>query len=169
MRVERIDPTSAQADACFPAILERLGARVETGDEWIEIRAGGQIPQFDLSMKQTPDLFPTVAALGLFSRGRSVIRDLAHLRLKESDRVEQMALNLRRMGRTVEVFDDRLEFGGGRAQSYPAPIETAGDHRIAMAFALVGLRVRGLRIDDENCVAKSYPAFWTDWESIQGR
>ncbi len=166
VRVERIDPGSAQADACFPRILERLGARVLRGETWIEIRSDGGVPAFDLSMEHAPDLVPTVAALGLFSDGPSVIRDIAHLRLKESDRIEQLAVNLRRLGRPVEVHDDRLEIGESVTELRAARIETAGDHRIAMAFALVGLRVPGLSVDDAACVDKSNPGFWTAWQSL---
>jgi len=167
IRIEQIDPASAQADACFPDILESLGARVETGKEWIEIQADGTVPEFDLSMGHAPDLVPTVAALGLFSKGRSVIRGVEHLRYKESNRIEQLAVNLRRLGRAVEIFDDGLEFGEADVFLRPAQIETAGDHRIAMAFALVALRLTGISVDHENCVAKSYPGFWNDWESIR--
>ena len=166
VRVERIDPGSAQADACFPRILERLGARVRSGETWIEIQSDGSVPAFDLSMEHAPDLVPTVAALGLFSDGPSVIRDIAHLRLKESDRIEQLAENLRRLGRPVEVRDDRLEIGESVTELRAARIETAGDHRIAMAFALVGLRVPGLSVDNAVCVDKSNPEFWAAWQSL---
>ena len=166
VRVERIDPGSAQADACFPRILERLGARVRSGENWIEIRSDGGVPAFDLSMEHAPDLVPTVAALGLFSDGPSVIRDIAHLRLKESDRIEQLAVNLRCLGRAVEIREDRLEISEPGIELRAARIETAGDHRIAMAFALVGLRVRGLSVDDAACVDKSNPEFWTAWRSL---
>jgi 3-phosphoshikimate 1-carboxyvinyltransferase len=166
VRVERIDPGSVQADACFPRILERLGARVRSGETWIEIRSDGGVPAFDLSMGHAPDLVPTVAALALFSDGPSVIRDIAHLRLKESDRMRQLAVNLRRLGRPVEIREDRLEIGGPGTDLQAARIETAGDHRIAMAFALVGLRVPGLSVDDADCVTKSNPNFWNDWKSM---
>ena len=168
VRLERIDPRSAQADACFPRILEQLGARVRSGETWIEIRSDGSVPAFDLSMKHAPDLVPTVAALGLFSDGPSVIRDIAHLRLKESDRIEQLAVNLRRVGRQVEIHEDCLKIGQPGTELRAARIETAGDHRIAMAFALVGLRVKGLSADDADCVAKSNPGFWNDWQGMLG-
>jgi len=166
VRLERIDPRSAQADAAFPRILERLGARVHRGETWIEIRSGGGVPAFDLSMGHIPDLVPTMAVLGLFSDGPSVIRDIAHLRLKESDRMEQLALNLRRLGRPVEIRENRLIFGEPAAEPATMQIETAGDHRIAMAFALAALRIKDLSLDDADCVAKSNPGFWADWEAM---
>lgn len=169
VRVERIDPRSAQGDAGFPRILEKLGARVRSGETWIEIQSDGGVPAFDLSMAHVPDLVPTVAVLGLFSDGPSVIRDIAHLRLKESDRMEQLAANLRRLGRGVEIGEDCLTIGEPGAALRSARIETAGDHRIAMAFALAGLRVKGVSVDDADCVAKSNPGFWDDWKTMLGR
>ena len=169
VRVERIDPRSAQADAGFPQILEKLGARVRRGETWIEIESDGHVPAFDLSMAHAPDLVPTLAVLGLFSDGPSVIRDIAHLRLKESDRIRQLAVNLRRLGRDVEVGEDFLRIGEPGTELRAARIETAGDHRIAMAFALAGLGVKGMSVDDADCVAKSNPRFWDDWQTMLGR
>jgi 3-phosphoshikimate 1-carboxyvinyltransferase len=169
VRVERIDPRSVQADAVFPRILEKLGARVRSGETWIEIRSAGRVPAFDLSMAHAPDLVPTLAVLGLFSEGPSVIRDIGHLRLKESDRIEQLAGNLRRLGRGVEISANCLSLGAPGTQVRAARVETAGDHRIAMAFALAGLRVKGLTVDDDGCVAKSNPGFWQDWGAMLTR
>jgi 3-phosphoshikimate 1-carboxyvinyltransferase len=167
VRVEGIDPASCQADAVFPRILEDLGARVRRGDHWIEIRSDRGVPAFDLSMRHAPDLVPTLAVLGLFSEGPSVIRDIGHLRLKESDRVQQLAINLRRLGRPIQIDGDDLNIGAP-AELGAAQIDTAGDHRIAMAFALAGLRVEGLTLDDVDCVAKSNPRFWADWNEMIG-
>jgi 3-phosphoshikimate 1-carboxyvinyltransferase len=166
VRVEGVNPRSAQADAAFPEILERLGASVRRGEDWIEVHSQASLAPFDLSMAHAPDLVPTLAVLGLFTQGPSMIRDVGHLKLKESDRLEQLALNLRRLGGAVESGPNWLSIGPLGTPTTPARIETAGDHRIAMAFALVGLSVAGLTLDDADCVAKSNPRFWTDWEAM---
>ncbi len=166
VRVERLDPASAQPDACFRGVLEQLGASVRTGEDWIEVCSDGNVAGFDLSLGHAPDLAPTVAALGFFSDGPAVIRDVGHLRHKESDRLEQLAANMRRLGRSVEIDGDRLEIGSSIGEPRESTVATAGDHRIAMAFALVGLGVAGLRVDDAGCVDKSNPRFWQDWESL---
>ncbi len=166
VRVRHLDPDSPQADAALQQILESLGAQVERGEDWVEVRSDGGVPAFDLSMAHAPDLVPTVALLGLFAEGPSTIRDIAHLRLKESDRIEQLGLNLRRLGREIELHDDRMFLGETRSAPGAVTIETAGDHRMAMAFALAGLRVEGMSVDDADCVAKSNPRFWEDWESM---
>lgn len=166
VRVEALDAGSSQADACFLSILEQLGATVRHGERWVEVASSAGVPSFDLSLGHAPDLVPTVAALGLFAEGRATIRDVAHLRLKESDRIEQIARNLRRLGRPVEARDDRLEIGPPAGPPTPGRVETAGDHRIAMAFALAGLAIRGVEVDDDACVDKSNPDFWNAWESM---
>ncbi|NIM01781.1 MAG: 3-phosphoshikimate 1-carboxyvinyltransferase [Acidobacteria bacterium] len=166
VRMNGLDPGSAQADATLQSFVEMLGARVDRGEQWIEVQANGTVPPFDVSLAHAPDLVPTVAVLGLFAEGPSMIRDIAHLRLKESDRIEQLAINLRRLGCEVELDADRLSIGSKQDAPREVTIKTAGDHRMAMAFALAGLRVPGVCVDDPDCVAKSNPRFWKDWESM---
>lgn len=167
VRVEGLNPTSAQADARLGSYLERLGCRVLRGGDWIEVRGGGALPGFDLDLSDAPDLGPTVAVLGLFAEGPSVVRGVAHLRLKESDRLEQLAANLRAMGRAATAREDRLEIGAASAPPREVGIRTASDHRIAMAFAVAGLRVPGVTVDDADCVSKSNPSFWEQLEALQ--
>jgi len=167
VRVEGLNPSSAQADARLGQFLERLGCRVLRGDDWIEVRGGGSLPGFDVDLSDAPDLGPTVAVLGLFAEGPSVLRGVAHLRLKESDRLELLAANLRAMGRPATARDDRLEIGPADAPPREARIRTASDHRIAMAFAVAGLRTPGVTLDDADCVSKSNPRFWDQLEALQ--
>ena len=169
VRVHNLDPSSDQPDSRLASILERMGAGVERGDDWIEVRGSGQVRAFDVSLAEAPDLVPTVAVLALFADGPSTIRDVPHLRVKESDRLRQLAVNLNRLGRDAEVHDDRIEIREGRSEPRDRTIETAGDHRIAMAFALAGLRIDDLQVDDPACVAKSYPDFWRDWGAMLKR
>ncbi len=118
----------------------------------------GALRPFDLDLHATPDLVPTLAVLALFADGPSVIRNAAHLRLKESDRLAALASELGRLGARVEERADGLRIEPGRLRG--ARIETWRDHRIAMAFAIAGLRVPGVTIADPGCVAKSFPGFW---------
>ena len=161
MRVLGLSSQSAQPDARLGVILRDLGCRVETGSDWVEVEGSGRIPAFDLELADAPDLVPTLAVLALFAEGRCVLRGLAHLRHKESDRLELLARNLRTLGRHATALDDRLVvespppcLGGGR-------ISTASDHRLAMAFAIAGMRIEGVAVEDPACVAKSNPGFWT--------
>ena len=119
-----------------------------------------------------PDQVPTLAALAPFAAGETLIHNVAHLRIKESDRLEAMATGLealgrRRPGRARQPLDPRRL---GRAPSRPpAPVhvDPRGDHRIAMSLALVGLRRPGVVIDHPEVVAKSYPEFWRDLDEAR--
>lgn len=167
VRVRGLDPDSAQPDSCLAGILERLGCGVARGRDTIEVRGSGRIPPFDLPMGHAPDLVPTLAILGLFAEGASTVRGVAHLRHKESNRLELLARNLRVLGREAQAAEDRLEIGPPTGMLRGARIETASDHRMAMAFAVAGLRLKGVVVDDESCVAKSDPRFWDRLEALR--
>ncbi len=162
VRLEGLDPYSPQADARFPKALRELGATVRSGEGWIEVEGTGRLPGFEVDLTEAPDLAPTFAALALFAEGTAVLRGVAHLRHKESDRLELVARNLRRLGREAWAEADRLVVRAPAGRLRGGPVETAGDHRIAMAFAVAGLRLGGVVLDDAACVAKSYPRFWDD-------
>jgi len=169
VRVDGLTARSPQPDARLAGVLRGLGCRVEDGEDWIEVEGGGTLSGFDLEMSGAPDLVPTLAVLGLFADGPSVVRGIAHLRHKESDRLELLARNLTALGRPTSVRDDRLEIGPLPADGLRGSlVETRSDHRMAMAFAVAGLRLSDIRIDDADCVAKSNPRFWQQFESLAG-
>ena len=122
-------------------------------------------------LKDAPkaDLVPTIALLSLFADGPCAMRGIAHLRLKESDRLEVLAANLRALGREAEVTEESLRVGAPTGPLHGARIVTRGDHRMAMAFAVAGLRVAGVEIDEPGCVAKSNPGFWDQFGRLEGR
>lgn len=124
--------------------------------------AGGRIGAlhaFDLDLSSTPDLVPTMAVLALFANGPSEIRNVPHLRHKESDRLHALACELRRLGAVAVEREDGLRIVPGPLHG--ATIETYHDHRMAMAFALAGLVIPGVVIKNPGCVGKSFPDFWT--------
>lgn len=166
VRVVGLDPNSSQADACLGSILQRLGCRVERGADWIEIHGRGKVADFDLDMGHAPDLVPTLAALALFATGACAIRGVPHLRHKESDRLEVLAHNLQLLGRDARAVDDGLIIAPASGRLHGAVISTASDHRMAMAFAIAGLRIGDVSIDDPDCVAKSNPGFWTQLRAL---
>jgi 3-phosphoshikimate 1-carboxyvinyltransferase len=118
-------------------------------------------------MSDMPDQVPTLAALAPFARGTTRIKGVPHLRIKESDRLASVAAGLRAVGAEVEEFEDGLSVPGIWAETPPPDdpvvVLTAGDHRIAMSFAVLGLGRRGVRIEAPAVVDKSYPGFWTDF------
>ncbi len=168
VEVRDLDPASPQPDARLPEWLERIGCVVRRGPESVTVEGSGRIPGFDLDLSDSPDLAPAVAVLALFSEGRAVLRGLGHLRFKESDRLEVLADNLGRLGRDVRATADALDVAAPPAgwRPRPATIRTASDHRMAMAFAVAGLRAGDLVIDDAECVAKSYPGFWDEFDRL---
>ena len=128
--------------------------------------AGDTLRTGDLrfDMARMPDMVPTLAVLSAFRSGRTVINNVSHLRLKESDRIAALATELKRIGIDTEEREDGLVIDGGTPHG--ARIETYDDHRIAMSFAIVGLATEGMEITDEACVSKSFPGFWEELEGL---
>ena len=122
-------------------------------------------------MGDMPDVAPTLAVVAAFAEASTVIKNIAHLRIKECDRLAVMVKELRKMGADVEEEDDRMIIHGqaGGANLHGADIETYEDHRIAMCFAVAGLRVPGVKVHGEDCVAKSFPDFWERFEEMAGQ
>jgi 3-phosphoshikimate 1-carboxyvinyltransferase len=166
--VTGLSDASAQPDARLVAILRGIGCAVESRGDRVEVRGGGSWSGFDLDLGEAPDLVPTVAALAAFATGPSRIRGVGHLRFKESDRLATIAANLAAIGRPATAGADRLDIGAVTGPLHGATIRTASDHRIAMAFAVVGLAVAGVVIDDAGCVAKSHPGFWDQLSKLEG-
>jgi 3-phosphoshikimate 1-carboxyvinyltransferase len=168
LRVENIDPQTRQGDIGFLGILEKLGCTVIREDHTVEV-CGGEMPSgemiFDLG--DMPDIVPTLAVLCAVRAGRSLIRNVAHLRFKECDRLDALAAELRKTGIGVVEFADGLAIDGGSPRG--AAIETYNDHRIAMGFAVLGLAVPGMNIKGEGCVGKSFPGFWVALEGLRGK
>jgi 3-phosphoshikimate 1-carboxyvinyltransferase len=113
-----------------------------------------------------PDMVPTLAVLSALRPGRTVIRNAAHLRIKESNRLEALARELGKTGIRSEEKEDGLVIEGGSPRG--ADIDTYDDHRIAMSFAILGLAVPGMRIRDGSCVRKSFPGFWEELGKLYG-
>ena len=167
VRVDGLQSDSAQADRLLLSLLERLGGSVDVDPAGVEVRFSAGFDGFDVDLSDAPDLAPTVAVLALAARGTSTLRGVAHLRHKESDRLALLARNLNRLGRTAHDRDDRLVVEGSADAVVGAMVETASDHRMAMAFAVAGLRFSGVAVDDAGCVAKSNPGFWEQLEAMR--
>jgi 3-phosphoshikimate 1-carboxyvinyltransferase len=115
-------------------------------------------------MNDISDTAQTLACVAPFAQGPTRIRNVAHMRLKETDRVTAVVTELRRVGLTVEEHPDGLTIHPGPLR--PATIHTYDDHRMAMSFSLLGLRAPGIVIADPGCTAKTYPEFFEDLESL---
>ena len=156
---------SRQGDLAFLDILCQMGCRAEWHDNGVTLY-GGELRSIEVDMKDMPDMVPTLAVTAAFAQGTTVITNVGHLRIKESDRLRAIAEALARMNVKVEEEEDRLTIRGGNPRG--ALIASHDDHRIAMSFAVAGLVAERVRIDDEMCVNKSFPQFWETFEQLYG-
>ena len=154
---------SSQGDAAFPLVLQRLGCRVESSPAGVTV-AGGPLQGVRVDLAAMPDLVPTLAVVAAFARGETVITGVAHLRHKESDRLAAVAAELAKMGVAARETADGLIISGGRPRG--AAIDTYQDHRLAMSFAVAGLKAPGTTIRNPECVAKSFPDFWQFFDKL---
>lgn len=150
---------SLQGDVAFCDCLARMGCEVRYDDDSITVR-GGPLRGIDCDMNTISDTAQTLAAVALFAQGPTNIANVAHIRHKETDRILALANELRKLGATVDERHDGLTIEPGPLHG--AEIETYRDHRMAMSFALVGLRTPGVVILDPGCTAKTYPDFFED-------
>ncbi len=166
VRVEGLSLSSLQGDVRFCEVLERMGCSVSYQENAIEV-SGGELLGIDVDMSDISDTVQTLAAVALFANGPTTIRGVAHNRVKETDRISDLARELQKLGAAVEEFPDGLRINPP-LEIQPAEIETYRDHRMAMSLALVGLKVKGIVIRDPNCTAKTYPGYWDDLELFSG-
>ena len=161
---ENIHPyTTQQGDIGFLEILQEMGCHVERESDRVVIY-GRPLSGIELDMGAMPDMVPTLAAISLFADGKTSIRNVPQLRNKESDRLSSIALEWCRLGARVEELADGLIIHGGRLSG--GVVEAYDDHRLAMSLAVIGLKVPGIKIRDENCVNKSFPQFWQLWDRL---
>lgn len=154
---------SRQGDIRLVEILARMGCTVSAGASGVSV-TGGELSAAEVDMGDIPDVVPTLAVVAAFARGRTIIRNVAHLKEKESDRLAAVCSELSKMGIESGYDEDGLWVQGGRPSG--AAIDCHNDHRIAMSFAVAGLKVAGVRILDDACVQKSFPDFWEVFERL---
>ncbi len=161
-----IRPDSLQGDRRLLDVLEEMGCSIRWQENGVQVSGPPELRPIALDMNQIPDMVPTLAVVAAFARGTTRITNVAHLRIKESDRLHVVAAELGKFGIPVEELEDGLVITGGKVGAPTGPIDAHDDHRIAMAFALMGLKVFGVVIDGAESVAKSFPSFWELFESI---
>jgi 3-phosphoshikimate 1-carboxyvinyltransferase len=159
VKIEGLSSNSVQGDLGFLGVLQRMGARVSWHRDYVEVVGTGQLAGVDVAMNAMPDMVPTLAAIAPFASSPTKIRNVAFIRHHESDRIRVLATELRRIGADVSETEDGLEIRPSTMR--PAPIETYDDHRIAMSFAVLGLKLPGTKIKNPGCVAKTFPDFFT--------
>jgi len=155
---------SLQGDLVFFSHMERMGCRVRLYDSRTEVTGPRSLQGIEADLNGAPDCVPPLAVAAAFARGRTVLSNIAHLKYKETDRLEALVRELPKLGAGVERREDGLVIDPGTPG--PACIETYNDHRIAMSFAVAGLSTGGMKISNPDCVEKSYPGFWNQLEKF---
>jgi len=155
---------SLQGDIHFADVLERMGCQATWSADGMTVR-GAALRGIDVDMNAISDTVMTLAAVACFAVGPTTIRNIAHIRHKETDRLAALATQLRRVGAEVEELTDGMIIRP--APLHGATLETYNDHRMAMSLALLGLRVPGIRIVNPTCVAKTYPDFFADLDKLK--
>jgi len=166
VRVEGVGRDSIQGDVRFAEVLERMGARVGMGPDWIEASCDRRLNPIDMDLNHIPDAAMTAAVTALFADGPSTLRNIASWRVKETDRLAAMATELRKLGAEVEEGRDYLRIVPPARLVSDVAIDTYDDHRIAMSFALAALGGVPVRINDPSCVAKTFPDFFASLARI---
>ncbi|MBX9399185.1 3-phosphoshikimate 1-carboxyvinyltransferase [Streptomyces sp. TRM72054] len=156
-----------QGDLAFVDVLRRMGADVEIGGDRTTVRGTGRLHGLTVNMRDISDTMPTLAAIAPYASGPVRIEDVANTRVKECDRLEACAENLRRLGVEVSTGPDWIEVQPGRPIA--TDIKTYGDHRIVMSFAVTGLRAPGMTYDDPGCVRKTFPGFHEAFAELRDR
>jgi len=164
VKVRGLDRGSLQGDVEFAAVLAAMGAHVRHEADGLVVR-GGALRGVDHDFRAISDTFLTAAALAPFASSPTRIRGIGHTRRQESDRVSAVARELAALGARVHESEDELRIEP--SDLHGGEVETYGDHRIAMSFALVGLRVAGVRIRDPRCVDKTFPDFFARLNSLR--
>jgi 3-phosphoshikimate 1-carboxyvinyltransferase len=164
--VEGVGRASIQGDVRFTEVLERMGAAVSLMADAVEVKnENRKLKPIDMDMNHSPDAAMTAAVLALFADGPSTIRNVGSWRVKETDRLAAMATELRKLGAQVEEGADYLRITPGKLKPGVA-IDTYDDHRMAMSFSLAALGGVPVRINDPQCVAKTFPDYFARLAAI---
>jgi 3-phosphoshikimate 1-carboxyvinyltransferase len=168
IRVEGLEEEPVQSDLHFVHLLEEMGAKVEFDGSSVSVQGLGSLKGIQVDMKDCSDVVPTLAIVALFAEGKTLIRNVAHMREKECDRISALVCELRRLGARVSEYSDGLSIEGPIQEDIKEEIliRTYNDHRIAMSFAILAKRLSNVTIENPDCVCKTYPNFFNDLKNL---
>lgn len=165
--VSGLNQESLQGDVRFCEVLRQMGCTVNYRPDGTEVIGGQQLRGVEVDMSDISDTVQTLAAVAMFAEGSTTVRGVAHNRVKETDRISDLATELRKLGARVDEFEDGLRIDPP-TNITPTEIDTYHDHRMAMSLALIGLRNPGIVIRDPDCTGKTYPNYWQDLAQFSG-
>ena len=161
--VEGLSANGLQGDVRFVEALQKMGCEVTRNPQSITVQ-GRPLQGIEIDMNDISDTAQTLACVAVFAQGPTRIRNVAHMRHKETDRVKAVVTELRKLGLLIEEFPDGMTIHPGPLKS--GTVATYDDHRMAMSFSLLGLRVPGIMIADPDCTSKTYPRFFEDFDRL---
>ena len=169
VRVEGLGTGTSQGDAAFADVLGRMGCSVRRGTDWTEVTGPGAagLQGVTVDMADLSDTAPTLAVVAPFASGPTRMTGIGFIRRKESDRIGAVVAELRRLGVDADEEADGMVVRPSTATIHGATVATYDDHRLAMAFSLIGLRVPGVRIAEPGCVAKTFPRYWEVFDRLR--
>ncbi len=165
IRVEGLTQASPQGDVRFVEVLQRMGCSVERAPHATAVKGSRYLHGIDVDMNAMPDAALTLAVVACFAHGPTTIRNVPNLRLKETDRMQALKTELEKLGARVSLTETDIQIEPP-TKVEPARIATYDDHRMAMSFAVAGLRVPGIVIENPDCVGKTFPGFWDRLETL---
>ena len=165
VRIRGLSPASTQPDVRFAEVLARMGCSVRSGPDWISVGGPRVLRGVEVDLNDLPDSAQTLAVVALFAEGPTSIRNVANLRLKETDRMAAIEAELEKLGAAVALSDRDIHIDPP-PEPRPARIATYDDHRMAMSFAVAGLAADGIVIQDPDCVSKTFPDFFERLTSL---
>jgi len=164
VRIAALRPDSVQGDIGFLKVLQKMGARVTWENDGVTVRGDGRLAGVDVDMAAMPDMVATLAAIAPFASSPTRIRGVGFIRHHESDRLRAIATELAKLGAKVTETEDGIAIEPSKL--HPATIDSWDDHRIAMSFAVIGLKLPGVRIGNPGCVSKTFPDFFERMRAV---
>ncbi len=164
IRIDNLDMRSSQPESGFIDLLVRMGCKAKIGANSIELTGTDKLKAIEADMSSMPDSAQALAIVALFANGTTKISGISNLKFKESDRINDTAAELKKLGASVKVTNDGIEITSSKLKS--AIIDSHNDHRMAMSFAIAGLKVSGIKIKNPNSVKKSFPKFFDKLREI---
>jgi 3-phosphoshikimate 1-carboxyvinyltransferase len=164
IRVKGLSQNSLQGDYTFLNLLQRMGCTIKKREDYIEV-TGGELKGVKADLKDCPDIALTLAVVSVFAKGKTEIRSVNNLKFKETNRIKALINELKKIGVQVTTRKDKLIIKPQILK--PAEIETYNDHRMAMSFAIAGLKIPGIKIRNPECINKSFPEFFQTLEALR--
>jgi 3-phosphoshikimate 1-carboxyvinyltransferase len=165
VRIPGLGSSSPQGDLRFAGVLRDMGCRVEVASDYIEVQGPDRLQGVEVDMNAFSDTMITLSAIAPFATTPTTIKNVAHTRLQETDRLWAVATELNRLGIRTQTTSSSIRIIPGQVQS--GVVRTYGDHRMAMAFAVTGQVASGIRIGDPGCVTKTFPGYFGALESLR--